>query len=356
MDAPPSRRSPARLLLITGGAALSLALAGGLLYVFRPGADPEPVAAPEPPAYAGDYHLGARPLGPAAPDDIAAKLAPLWSEDIDGVTFDFGTTAVMDADFRALEGRIDNPLTGKPYRNDVLLSSADVYHEALLGTGDFADEPLADPDGLRTLGNITPWVTQFVVPADSDIETLADLAGRRMAADEHLGPPEEAMLILAVAGVDPLNDLEYVSDPFVTYEPLMSGEADFYATVDRVHSGEINHMADQGLELRVLDVPREVIAKLALLEPGTTALTIAAGEHPALEDADEITLAASWTSLYTTDRLDADLAYLLVEAAFERLPEKMPSEWIRAQDALAGIEPDTLHPGARRYYEEQGLL
>ncbi|MFF1673498.1 hypothetical protein ACFVWN_27525 [Nocardiopsis flavescens] len=46
----------------------------------------------------------------------------------------------------------------------------------------------------------------------------------------------------------------------------------------------------------------------------------------------------------------------VVEGMYAGLGEATYGEWVRAENAPATVDPDALHPGARRYQQEQGLL
>lgn len=71
---------------------------------------------------------------------------------------------------------------------------------------------------------------------------------------------------------------------------------------------------------------------------------------------EEITLVSTWDTLYAPPGLDGELARLPVETMYAGPAEAAHGEWVRVENALVGIDPDTLHPGVRGYYEEQGLL
>jgi phosphonate transport system substrate-binding protein len=70
--------------------------------------------------------------------------------------------------------------------------------------------------------------SSFVVRADSDIQTLADLAGRRVALKDvgstsgHIFP----MMLMAEAGLDPENDVEIIMAGDARVQVLINGDVD----------------------------------------------------------------------------------------------------------------------------------
>ena len=70
--------------------------------------------------------------------------------------------------------------------------------------------------------------SSFVVRADSDIQTLADLAGRRVALKDvgstsgHIFP----MMLMAEAGLDPENDVEVIMAGDARVQVLINGDVD----------------------------------------------------------------------------------------------------------------------------------
>ena len=88
-------------------------------------------------------------------------------------------------------------------------------------------QQLADMDILFSI--VRPhYGSSFVVRADSDIETLADLAGRRVALKDvgstsgHIFP----MMLMAEAGLDPETDAEIIMAGDARIQVLINGDVD----------------------------------------------------------------------------------------------------------------------------------
>jgi TRAP transporter TAXI family solute receptor len=126
----------------------------------------------------------------------------------------------------ATEGSVANAFLVESQRARVGVMQSDVAAAAVTGQGVFAETgPMSH---LRAAASLFPEPVHIVVRADSDIERVEDLAGRRVA----LGSPQSgsrhtALRLLAHAGIDPagLVRVEY-GDPTDALARLVAGELD----------------------------------------------------------------------------------------------------------------------------------
>jgi hypothetical protein len=349
--------------LVAGAAVLSAALIGGTLYwaIPRLGGEPEPepVAAEETRApYAGDYQLG-EPAWHLDTSRLAREISDMWTEQVDDVEFSLqaaGGDFDPGLEFLALEERVKAPKNDTDYRNDVVLTHNTWY--SLLREGLLEPEkgdPLREPEDIKVLGNVVPHSLQYIVRSDSDIHTLDDLTGSSMVfswGDEEVWDLSD--LTLLAAGVDPLS-MEVHLDVWEPEDHLIEGNADVYLNQDRLPNGVVEQFERSGHEVRVLEIPETVVEKMSQVDPAYTNLTVEAGTLPG-QDGD-LNLMASWETLYAHADLDGELVYELVRAVYENLDEEAPHERVTSVDqALNGVDPEDLHPGAERYFREQGLL
>ncbi|WP_017589317.1 TAXI family TRAP transporter solute-binding subunit [Nocardiopsis ganjiahuensis] len=359
-EAPKPRRS--RTPLIAGAAVLAVVLLGGVLHRTLPGLvgepEPEPVAVEEAlAAYAGEYLLG-EPAWHLDTSRLAQEVAEAWTEHVDDVGFS-EQVAHDDFDagieFLALEERIEAPKNGADYRNDVVLTHNTWYAQLRDGSLASDGDPVQNPEDIKVLGNVEPWTIQYVVKADSDIHTLEDLAGARMvfpwADTEGL---EQSALVLLAAGVDPLS-VEVLTEEWLSRDAFVDGSADVLLQWDQVSNAELDHHERQGSEVRVLEIPEEVGETLGLIDPSYTNLTVEAGTLPNQDE--DINLVATWETLYAHADLDDELVQELVRVVYEDLGEHTRyADVTPVESALAGVDPDDVHPGAARYLREQGVL
>lgn len=360
-DAPKSRRS--RTPLIAGAAVLAVALLGGALYWALPGLisepEPESVAVAEPPApYAGDYLLG-EPTWNLQTSRLSREISEVWTEQIDDVEFS-EQVANNDLDpgieFLALEEQVKAPKNGSDYRNDVVLAQNAWYPQLRDGSLDLGDgDPVHSPEDIKVLGNVVPRTMQYVVRADSDIHTLDDLVGTTLVFTMHsMELVDFSDLTLLSAGLDPFA-MDVITEQMDARNFFLDGNADVFVYWDRVRNQEIEHFERQGTEVRVLEIPEEVVETVSEVDPSSTNFTVEAGTLPNQDE--DINLMASWETLYAHVDLDEDLVYELVRAVYEDLDDHALREEIAtAEWALSGVDPEDVHPGAARYFQEQGTL
>src|SRR5699024_601135 len=84
--------------------------------------------------------------------------------------------------------------------------------------------------------------------------------------------------------------------------------------------------------------------------------TISADAYDFLEE-DVETVTAYAILMANTDTIDEETGYELAKSMVENADENThaQSEHMTLENALAGAEDLPIHPGAKRYYEEQGL-
>ncbi len=83
-----------------------------------------------------------------------------------------------------------------------------------------------------------------------------------------------------------------------------------------------------------------------------------AGLYPGVDE--PVTWVTNWATLYTTSDLDEDTAYDLVRVLYEQnesiAEAHATGSQIQLDTALDGRIEIPIHPGAERYYDEQGAL
>jgi TRAP transporter TAXI family solute receptor len=207
------------------------------------------------------------------------------------------------------------------------------------------------------LGYMYPQYIQAVA-VDMEIETIADLAGKRMATTPRGATAEQvARQTLGAYGLsyDNLEAIEYAA---MTDQVNMmkDGQVDAFFQATSIPAGVIMDVA-ASRPIRVLPISDAGFDGLKEVNPGFGRLSIPAGTYPGQDAA--VPTAGWGTHLIADCNLDADLVYAITKAVVEGLdalgeaitptrgltPEQM------AQDV--GVP---LHPGAERYYSEIGAL
>lgn len=210
-------------------------------------------------------------------------------------------------------------------------------------------------DKLRGLAAIYPNFVQIVASQDSGIEALADMKGKRVSVGAPKSGTElNARAILTAAGMsyDDLGKVEYL--PFAeSVELIKNGQLD--ATLQSAGLGvaSIRDLASS-TAINVVAIPKDIVAKAGA---PFVAEVIPANTYDG--QAEAVETAAVINYLVTSDAVSDDLAYGMLKAIYGHLPDlaaaHSAARGITLQNALTGM-PVPLHPGAERFYKEQGLM
>jgi TRAP transporter TAXI family solute receptor len=210
-------------------------------------------------------------------------------------------------------------------------------------------------DRLRGIAAIYPNYIQVVATADSGITTLADLKGKRLSVGAPKSGTElNARAILGAAGIsyEDLGKVEYL--PFAESVELMKNRQ-LDATLQSAGLGvaSIRDLA-ASVPITVVSVPADLVEQVG--SPFVPA-TIPAGTYTGQDY--EVATAAVINFLVTHSEVSDDLAYAMTKDLWGNLGEletaHAAAKGIRRDQAVAGM-PVPLHPGAERYYREQGML
>ncbi len=250
---------------------------------------------------------------------------------------------------------------------DLFLASMAVNEFMREGTAMFANAPEA-PDlfaKLRGIINYPIGAYHMIAYADSGINTLADIKGKRV----FLGPPKgaarvvTAQVVKGVTGYEPDTDFEEAKlDWTSAQQAFQDGQIDVYMGLTSIPSPEIQQFA-ASRQIRLLGIPEGDLEKPSVLEaltpPGRTVERIAPEVYAphSVNEAPVITI-GSQAGLATHVGVDEDVVYRMTKALFENLAEFHDNaEWLKQ------IRPETvfdsmnmpLHAGAYRYFREIGL-
>ncbi|WP_410588599.1 TAXI family TRAP transporter solute-binding subunit [Amycolatopsis sp. lyj-23] len=237
---------------------------------------------------------------------------------------------------------------GSPDNVDrVLAGQADVAFVA----ADVAADRYKGRPGLAALARIHDDYLHIVVRADSDIRSVSQLAGHRIA----IGSPASGVeyiadQLLKVAGLT--GQVQTVTrglDPSVT--SLLNGEVDAFFWSGGLPTPKLAAFNDRG-SLRLLDVA-DLMPKMQALSQvyGTASIPVSTYNQPA-----PVTTLVVPNFLVVPKSMPDDVAEALVRGLFDahhQLAAANPAAL--SIDVHPGIEtqPIPLHPGALRYYRAQ---
>lgn len=236
------------------------------------------------------------------------------------------------------------------------LVQADIAHWAVTGTGLYeGNEEFAD---LRAIARLYPEIVHFVVPAESGIESVRDLEGRRVSLGElRSGTLIDSRLVLEAHGLT-VDDIEAV---YMHAEPasdmMVNGELDAFTIVGGAPLLAVEDIARR-MPIRILSMEPEAIDALISENSFFTHESVRADIYPGVDEWESIAVSAIWV---TTTDTDPDLVYGITRALWNPntladLVRTHPrGSDIRLESATVGLGVP-LHPGAERYYREIDLL
>jgi TRAP transporter TAXI family solute receptor len=219
-----------------------------------------------------------------------------------------------------------------------------------------ADAGFKEPLGkLRAVAAIYPNYVQIAALAEAGVSTVADLKGKTLSVGAAKSGTElNARAILEATGLsyEDLGKVEYL--PFAESVELMKNRQ-LEATLQSSGLGNaaIKDLASSQ-EITIVSVPADVVEKIGA---PYVAGVIPAGTYQG--QAEDVPTAAVVNFLVTSEDLSEEVVYQMTRLLFENLDKLQAAHsaagGIKLEDAPKG-SPIPLHPGAERYYKEQGLM
>lgn len=283
--------------------------------------------------------MGTAPEGGVFPI-IGAGLGEIWNERDDLDVSTVNTTGVVRNAFLMEDGELDMGFFDSP-----------AHWGAEHGTAHYDD-----PIELRTMFRLYPNTAYFVARADSDVETIEDLAGKSVGVGEEGAAIQwEADQHFELAGISDEVDREFLgfSDAAAA---IQADQLDSMMTFGFIPA--VMELA-QTTDLVVVEFGEEYLDEFTSNHDWATQGPLPS-EH--LDWWDDDTLVVVKDVLVSAhERVPDDIVYTLVEEVFENVEQAQATLDLMATFNLEGAPIDmdgaaTIHPGAREYYEDQGVL
>ena len=238
---------------------------------------------------------------------------------------------------------------------DLGIAMNNVAADSYAGTGAFADT--GKIEDVKAIGVVYNEVYQIVANANTGAKNVEDLKGLKIA----IGPAGSGTLglsqkVFTAAGIDPDKDIQPQSDSFGDAATKMQdGHIDAACNVLAVPASSIIEMTTS-MKLAYVNISDEILAEIQKDAPYFTRKVIPAGTYPDQEeDCNTITCKAV---LYCRADLPDDVVYLITKAFYETGDEVAAAhatgKEIQLEGCLEGVTTP-IHPGAKRYFEEQGI-
>lgn len=236
------------------------------------------------------------------------------------------------------------------------LVQADIASFAYNAKGPFAgDKPMT---GLRAIANLYPEAVHVVVRRNSPIRTVADLRGRRVSLDlVGSGTRAVALLVLDGYGLKP-GDIKQVNSQIgPAADRVQAGSIDAFFFVGGYPVAAVSRLARE-VPIRMLPIEGSAAAAIRRQDPFLAAARLPAGTYRNVDAVATLAVRAQWL---VSEKVSAETVYGITRALWHEnsrrlLDHGVPSgAEIKKESALAGIAVP-LHPGAERFYREQGML
>jgi len=235
---------------------------------------------------------------------------------------------------------------------DLAFTQTDIADYALHGTEMFE----APVENLKAIASLYPETIQIVLPGDTDITTVADLKGKRVSVGAPgSGVEANAKQVLEIYGL--------------TFEDLQAEHLSFGDSATKIQDGQLDAAfvtagaptsaitelsATKGV--KILPLEQDKIDALIAKYPYYALDVIPSGTYSG-QDAEVNTVAVK-AMLVVRSTLAEEQVYNMTKALFENLDKLVTinkkAEAISLDTALDGVSLE-LHPGAAKYFEEQGL-
>ncbi len=235
------------------------------------------------------------------------------------------------------------------------LTQADVAHWAWTGTNVFAKS--GPVENIAAIANLYQESLSVVVRADSGIESVGNLLGKRVALGEKdSGTLVTARLVLSAYGLSEKRIKPQYLAVAPACERLQAGELDAFFVVSGHPIAALGELAES-TPVRLLPLTGETAQILRAKHPFFTVDLVPAGAYRDVGNTITLGIGALW--IVRAD-LDPDLVFAITRALWHPTSRKLldsspAGRLIRPETALSGI-PIPLHAGADRYYKETGTM
>jgi len=280
---------------------------------------------------AGTYY----PLGTA--------MASIITDDIEGVQ----VTAV------ASQGSVANASKIGSKEAELALLQNDIACYAQQGKHMFEKQPVKAIRGIATL---YPEIVQIVTLKEYGITSLSDLDGKRVGVGAPgSGTAVNILQIFQAAGLDETNvDIQYLDFEECA---LALGSKTIHAgcIVAGIPTSAVVEVTSVR-DVTIVEVPDEIYNQLRDSCPFYVPISIPAGTYAGMGE--DVSTIAMQAMLAARADLPEDLIYKVTKSIFEHTDTLVAAHQrgrdITLETALNGMSI-TLHPGAQRYFAEQGL-
>ncbi|UAL47388.1 TAXI family TRAP transporter solute-binding subunit [Sutcliffiella horikoshii] len=234
---------------------------------------------------------------------------------------------------------------------EIAFVQTDVMANAVEGTNAFEGKAV---DNVLALGSLYPETVQIVTLADSGISSVEDLKGKKVSVGAPgSGTYINAEQILEIHGMT-MDDIDAQNLDFgESTGGIQDGNIDAAFITSGTPTGAVDGLSATN-PVSIVPISQEKVDELVEKYPYYAADTIPSGTY-GMES--EVNTVAVLAMLAVSKDLSEDLVYKITKAIYENTDaiSHAKGEFITLDTATDGIGID-FHPGAEKYFKEEGLL
>ncbi len=273
---------------------------------------------------------------------LGAAIAQVFNDHLEGVSAEAESSGASIANIALLADE----------EVELALVQNDIAYYAVNGTEMY--EETGSQENIRGIAVWFPEIIQIVVNADSGIDSIGDLRGKRVAVGAPgSGTEANARQILKAHGLT-YADLDRAD--LLTFteaaENLVDGHIDAAFQTAGIPTSVITDVADAS-NITIISFDENMMDSFLADYPFYTRAVIPAGTYPHQDE--PVLTVAVMAMLATHSQVDEELMYSMVQTIFDHL-DTISAAHARGADlikekALVSM-PIELHPGAARYFSE----
>lgn len=276
---------------------------------------------------------------------LGGALAKIYNDNLDNVTANAQSTG-------ASVENVDLVAKGE---TEIAFIQSDITYYAYTGSENFEDK--GEIKNIRGMAMFYPEVIQIIANKGAEINSVEDLQGKKVAIGAPgSGTEANARQILQAHGMtyDDLGKADYLSFGEAA-DQLRNNQIDAAFVTAGLPTAAVTEVG-QTSDIVIVPIEKSKIDQLSEEYPFYTEVTVPAGTY---QDQDEdILTTAVMAMLVVPEDLDDDLVYDLTKALFEHrdviIDTHDRGNDLQLETALEGM-PIDLHPGAEKFYDEEGI-
>lgn len=278
---------------------------------------------------------------------IGVGMGQLWTKFYKSENIKFNGTSSA--------GSIENIDLMKQGEADFSILQGLISTQASKGEGLYEGKPYKE---LRSIAMIWPNVEHFVImDKHKKIGDISDIKGNSFS----VGPRASGTEVSTVTIMEGLElTKKDIRPEYLGYDDTISSMRDGRLSGGSLPAGvpvaAITDMMASGIKASVLDVTDEQLEKINEVSPAWYRYVIKSGTYP--KQTEDINTIAQPNILVTTSEMDDDLIYNMTKILYENKKfmdgVHNSAKEMKLETALDGLATP-LHPGAYKYFKEQGL-